>query len=216
MDFYNKHELKKYPMCDTDIWVDINLVHSADLLFKKYKKIIVADVVEGEIRRFKANANYDFIVTTYEEYKKRGEIIVIENRKLSAYAKALFEKQLLDLSYNYGFSFNGLDYNPKEQHKGEIISAMYAKYFKVLFLKSNDGTFKDGNAGRLAFPTLLVKDRKHTLKDLLNNDTLEIEYFYRIKDERDLMNEGTNRYENDPVTMDSVNDLLGKLRGKSK
>ncbi len=45
-------DLSKYPICDTDIWVDAVLADLEEALIKKYGKIIVADVVEKEILFF--------------------------------------------------------------------------------------------------------------------------------------------------------------------
>ena len=46
---YKGEELSNYPICDTDIWVDVILVKLDDELIGKYEKIVVADVVEKEI-----------------------------------------------------------------------------------------------------------------------------------------------------------------------
>ena len=56
---------------------------------------------------------------------------------------------------------------PYERHKGEIVSAIYAEYFEIPFLKSNDKTFCVGNAGQVAFPNLVVKNLKYMLNDLV-------------------------------------------------
>ncbi len=205
--------LSKYPICDTDIWVDVNLVHIENLLFDKYDKLIFADVVEGEILKFSKNGQYNFIANNYLSYRDKGRIIVINHTDFSDELRKLLEKQLFDLSYAYGFKFSdGLAYIPYEEHKGEIVSAMYAKQFNIPFLKSNDGTFKKGNAGQMAFPTVVVKNRRKTLVDLLEEYDQISTYFQKICDERECMNEQSRIYSTEPASMVEIQSLLNKFR----
>lgn len=110
----------------------------------------------------------------------------------------------------------GLEDSPHEEHKGEIVSAIYAEYFECPFLKSNDGAFREGGMGRIAFPDLLVKNREDMLEDLVEAQSRH-DYRQKIKDNRAFMNEGTRIYKeerNASVTETQVHNLLLKLRGK--
>jgi len=84
-------------------------------------------------------------------------------------------------------------------------------------LKSNDGTFKAGKAGRQAFPDLQVKNRWDTLLDLLGNINKCTEINQLINDNRDFMNEGQRIHiqelENKPVTINDIEVLLKRMRG---
>lgn len=63
---YKGEELSNYPICDTDIWVDVILAKLDDELIGKYEKIVVADVVEKEILNFGKNPYFKVIAEKYE------------------------------------------------------------------------------------------------------------------------------------------------------
>ena len=67
--------------------------------------------------------------------------------------------------------------------------------------------------GRIAFPDLIVKNRRQTLIDLLKNENDRISANQLIEDNRAFMNEGKRLYENREVTKDQVMNLLEKMRG---
>ena len=210
---YNGYELSNYPICDTDIWVDAILAKIDEKLIKKYQKIVVADVVEKEIRKFQKNPYFKIIAERFEEYKKNDEIIVICHSDIDEETRKFLEKQLVDCDSRFE---TGLADKPHEEHKGEIVSAIYAKHFECPFLKSNDGAFHDGEIGQVAFPDLIVKNLEDMLNDL--SDTREERRYCRqlIIDNRAFMDEGSRLYRKEkesPVTVDQVQDMLSKLRG---
>lgn len=210
---YKGEELSSYPICDTDIWVDVILAKLDDALIEKYEKIVVADVVEKEILKFGKNEYFKGIAEKYEVFKQNGKIIVIEHSDIDEEDKKFLEKQLVECNERFQ---TGLEDSPHEEHKGEIVSAIYAEYFECPFLKSNDGAFHEGNMGRIAFPDLIVKDREGMLRDLTDEQS---RYAYReaIFDNRAFMNEGTRIYKKEKETMitdEQVQNLLLKLRGK--
>lgn len=210
---YKGEELSSYPICDTDIWVDVILAKLDDALIEKYEKIVVADVVEKEILKFGKNEYFKVIAEKYEVFKQNGKIIVIEHSDIDEEDKKFLEKQLVECNERFQ---TGLEDSPHEEHKGEIVSAIYAEYFECPFLKSNDGAFHEGNMGRIAFPDLIVKDREGMLRDLTDEQS---RYAYReaIFDNRAFMNEGTRIYKKEKETMitdEQVQNLLLKLRGK--
>lgn len=82
---------------------------------------------------------------------------------------------------------SGLADKTHERHKGEIASAIYATYFEIPFLKSDDGAFKDGEMGRLAFPDLIVKNLEDMLNDLIEVPLKRNECRQMIKDNRAFM-----------------------------
>ena len=55
---YNGIDMTQYPICDTDIWVDAVLSELENNLIKKYSKLVVADVVEKEIIKFRSNNTF--------------------------------------------------------------------------------------------------------------------------------------------------------------
>ena len=206
---YNGIELCNYPICDTDIWVDVVLAKIVDKLFEKYEKVIVSDVVEKEILYFESG-DYAIVADTYCKYKNDGKVVVICHTDIDINDRKLLERQLKDCSSEFQY---GLADKPHEEHKGEIVSAIYACHFEIPFLKSNDGTFREGHMGRIAFPDLIVKNRRQTLIDLLKNENDRISANQLIEDNRAFMNEGKRLYENREVTKDQVMNLLEKMRG---
>lgn len=209
---YNGIDLTKYPICDTDIWIDAVLAGLDNALIGRYHRLIVADVVEKEILKFKKNDSFKMIAEKLLTYKENEEIIVINHSDIVEEERKFLEKQLVECDSRFE---TGLADNPHEQHKGEIVSAIYAEYFEIPFLKSNDGAFKEGNMGRVAFPDLVVKNLKDMLKDLVPDEGERWKSYRLIKDNRALMDEEKRIYKekkNAPVTERQVQDLLSKLR----
>ena len=209
---YREIDMTQFPICDTDIWVDAVLSKTEELLIKKYGKIIVCDVVEYEIMCFKSDPYFKKIATLYEDYKSKQKIIVIEHESIESMDRRLLERQLIDCDSSF---LTGLADKQHEKHKGEIASAIYATYFEIPFLKSNDGAFKDGEMGRLAFPDLIVKNLEDMLKDLIDDPVKRKECRRMIRDNRAFMDEGQRIYKeekNKPVTKDQVRALLDKFR----
>lgn len=211
---YNGIELSGYPICDTDIWVDLSLADLIECLFEKHGKIIIADVVEKEIMKFSRNPQFKIIEENYVKYKNAKDIIVIKHSDIDKEDRLFLEKQLKECDSRFQ---TGLRDSPHEKHKGEIVSAIYAEYFSIPFLKSNDGAFKKGNMGYIAFPNLLVKNRKNTLEELVPDTTDRAQCHKKIHDSRMFMNEGKRIYEeekNSSPTQAQIDQLLLKLRGK--
>lgn len=212
---YKGEELINYPICDTDIWVDAVLSKLDEVLIGKYTKIVVADVVEKEILKFGENKYFKVIAEKYETFRKAGKIIVIEHSDINKDDKRFLEKQLVECDDRFR---TGLSDRPHEEHKGEIVSAIYAEYFECPFLKSNDRAFQEGNMGRVAFPNLKVKNLTDMLRDLVSDEQQRHECKRMIMDNRALMDEGTRIYKEERsssvVTEEQIESLLMKLRTK--
>lgn len=80
---YKGEELSNYPICDTDIWIDIILANLDDALIRRYEKIVVADVVEKEILKFGKNEYFKVIAEKYEILKSDEKILVIEHSDIN-------------------------------------------------------------------------------------------------------------------------------------
>ncbi len=211
---YNEIDLAQYPICDTDIWIDAVLADLDSALVHKYHRLIVADVVEKEILKFRKNDRFKIIAEKFLTYKKGKKIIVINHSDIEEEDRKFLEKQLVECDNRFE---TGLADDPHERHKGEIVSAIYAEYFEIPFLKSNDGAFHEGNMGRVAFPDLTVKNLRDMLEDLVLDKAKRRECYQVIKDNREFMEEGKRLYEekkNKPVTERQVQDLLSKLRNR--
>lgn len=213
---YNGIDLSEYPICDTDIWIDAILAKLDAALIEKYHKIIVADVVEKEIMYFEKSDYFKIIAERYSHYKQSGTIITINHSDINAEDRKLLEKQLIDCDSRFK---TGLKDRPHEKHKGEIVSAIYAEHFELPFLKSNDGAFREGNMGQIAFPALIVKNLNDMLNDLVPDLEKRNEHYYLLQDNRALLAEEKRIYEEmqqAPVTIEQVQALLNKWRGSYK
>lgn len=207
----NTNEFSKYPICDTDIWINLCLGGLLNEVFRLHKKIIVADVVEGEIMNWSKNKKYCFIADEFQRYKSNGYILVIEHDKhIPESSRKILERMLYDLKFQ-----NDFKNDPPEDDKGEFVSAIYADYFKIPFMKSNDGAFQEGGKGREAFPELIVKNWNDTLRDLVKDDMRRISIAKKVEEENRRMNQPKNRdkhiVENKKV---SIDEKLEKLKQK--
>jgi hypothetical protein len=205
---HNGIELSNYPICDTDIWVDIVLAKEEDLFFERYGCVLFSDVVEKEILRFGNSKSSELISKKFIEYKCDGKVIVIKHSDIDEENRMLLEKQLFDTNFQFAY---GLADTPHEKDKGEIVSAIYAEFFDIPFLISNDGTFKKGNRGRQAFPFLVVKNLREILKELLGDSKKIFECESLINDNRALMEEGNRIYNNEEASQEQIDKLIRKF-----
>lgn len=179
MALINKEEIKKYPMCDTDIWVKLCLGGIENKVFDKYGKLIMADVVAQEISAWNNGSRFSYIYTSFRNKSRNGDIIVIHHENIEPEEdRMILEMQLYD--YNFKTGFKNI---PKESDKGEFVSAIYADYFEIPFLKSDDKTFNDGQRGRKEFPDLVVKNWKETTEELIS-DFKELIRVRKISEEK--------------------------------
>lgn len=184
-------EFSQYPICDTDIWVKLCLGGILKELFFLHKKIIVADVVEGEIMKWQSNPHFSKIATEFQRCKRDACILVIQHDvHIVLEEKKLLERILLDL----GFS-NDFGNKPPEENKGEYVSAIYADYFGITLMRSNDHAFQEGGRGRIEFPDLVIKNWSDTLRDLIRDDRQRIAMAAKVEEESKRMNQHKKQYE---------------------
>lgn len=183
-----RDEYKQYPICDTDIWVYACLGGIEDKLISTYGKLVMADVVVQEINGWnKEDYKYDYIHKKFQKYARSGQIIVIHHTDIPEN-----EKQVLELNlYSYGFS-NGFENLPKEEHKGEIVSAMYADNFNIPILASNDNAFKEGGDAFEEFGHLTVYDWNKIAKIVTKNDKERIKLIVNVDRQQIAMKKCSN------------------------
>jgi len=177
-------EFKKYPICDADMWVYMCLSGFCDRVFLKYDKLIFADVVEQEILSWERHEDkYKKIAVDFIDNKSRGKILVIHHSThIDALSREILEHALVELDFQHG-----LLNNPKEKNKGEFVSALYADFFGIPFMKTNDSAFKEGGQGKKAFPELLIKDWYDLVEELAENQEEKMRVRRLVHDEQDIM-----------------------------
>ena len=186
----NFEEYRKYPICDTDIWVYVCLGGIEDKLIRKYKKILMADVVVQEISAWNIDGyKYNYIYHNFKKYLDNNDIIEIKHTEINEEDKCVLEVSL----YQYGFE-NGFENLPKEEHKGEIVSAIYADHFRIPILASNDGAFKeDGDAFEM-FEDLEVYDWLKIAEILTNKAIEKVKLMTKVDTEQSNMNRNNKKF----------------------
>lgn len=186
-------DFSKYPICDTDIWVNICLADLHSRLFAKYEKLVFADVVEGEIMAWNKNPDFSFIAENFDSYKKHGEIFVIQH-DVHIYEE---DRKILETTlYQLGFQIDFKN-QPPEKNKGEFVSAIYADHFGIPLMQSNDGAFQEGGRGRVEFPDLRIKNWYEIIEELVPSDREKIQIRKRVEAERQRMNRKYERIKDD-------------------
>jgi len=179
-----------YPICDTDVWVKLCLGDILKELFSVHKKIVVSDVVESEILKWRNNPLFSNIAAEFEKYKQSGYILVIyHDLHIEDDDKRLLERTLFDLGFRSDFANK-----PPESDKGEFVSAIYANHFGIPFMKSDDHSFQEGGMGRNEFPNLIIKNWNDTLRDLIKDDPQRIAITAKVEKESKQMNRQKKQY----------------------
>ncbi|WP_404467054.1 hypothetical protein [Planococcus rifietoensis] len=157
---------KQYPICDTDIWVKICLVDYCDVIFAKYPKIFFSDVVEKEILKWdRHTGKYRKVAENFEKHRDAGNIVVIHFTEVFS-----DEEQLMMENEIYGLDFKYSILSGKgETDKGEFVSALYAFYLKIPFMKTDDSIFDEGRKGNKEFPDLKIKKWYEIMDDLCSS-----------------------------------------------
>ena len=211
----NEIRENKYPICDADVWVYACFGDVVDRLFEIHNKIVVADVVEGEILKWKSNDKFKYVANTYEYYKTRGRILVICHKE---HIPLEHRKILEGMLTQFGFQ-NYFSNVPPEKDKGEYVSAIYADYFNISLFRTNDNLFAEGGRGRKDFPDLNIQNWYDTLRTLVPDNAAFIKINKMIQDEEERCEyykeqRNLNRsYENKEHKKESL-DLVTMLRGK--
>lgn len=178
-------EFKKYPICDADMWVNMCLSGFCNRVFVKYGKLIFADVVEQEILAWKIHDDkYKRIATEFLDNKSKGKILVIHHSThIDESSREILEHALIELDFQHG-----LINDPKENNKGEFVSALYADFFEIPFMKTNDSTFQEGGQGKKAFPDLLIKNWYELVEELAENQNEKMRVRRLVDSEQEIMN----------------------------
>jgi len=199
-------DFSEYPICDTDMWVNICLGDLASRIFEKYGKIVFADVVEKEILEWEKNEKFAWIASYFRRCKEDGLITVIyHDEHLDEEEREFLEGILRDLNFKYGFRDQ-----PHEKNKGEFVSAIYADHFGLPFMKTNDGAFQEGGDGKKDFPDLKIKNWYDIVEEFAVDFDEKVQIRNQVAEARKRMN-----YHYEQVkTEKKKEELLLKLQEK--
>jgi len=179
-------DFDKYPICDADIWVYLCLGNLSGRVIDKYEKVVFADVVEKEIMAWdNKHDKFQFIASSYQEYKKQGKIKTIYHEvHMKENEQKILEQILLEeLSFT-----NGLRNDPSEKNKGEFVSALYADHFNIPFMKTNDNEFQEEGRGRILFPDLKIKSWYDVVENICESQEEKIRVRNLVEQKEEQMN----------------------------
>ncbi|BDG81247.1 hypothetical protein BSF_29760 [Bacillus subtilis] len=197
-------DFSKYPICDTNIWINLCFGDALNYITKKHPILLFADVVENEIMKFKSNKKFSRIATDFEVYKNQGVFFVIEHEKhIEPEIQEMMENSLYELGFEYGL-------DKLEKDKGEFVSALYADEFNIPFMKTNDGTFRTGNRGNNEFPDLYIKDWYAITEEYIENLNERIRVRKLVDAERARLRLSKQKHEESKEKSKKV-DPLGQL-----
>lgn len=202
-----ENSFNSYPICDTDIWVYLCLGDLVGRVLNKYKRLVVADVVEKEILQWKGkDPKYEFIANDFINYKAEDYILVINHKTdINEEDRGILENTLSELSFMYG-----LEDNPHEKNKGEFVSAIYADHFGIPLMQTNDGVFQEGGIGRRGFPDLDIQNWYHIVEEFSRNDNEKIQIRKKVEKAQQSMKERHGRIAEE----ESKKKMLQKLQNK--
>jgi hypothetical protein len=192
----NLQEITSYPICDCDIWVKLSLGGVLPRLFQKYDKIIIADFVENEILKWDKNSKFYDPAKELKNYKDKGKVIIIKHDEhIPEEDRMLLELRFGEFGLQYSFKGN-------KNNKGEIASAIYAEYFEIPLLKTDDGKFIS-EIKEKHFKKLKVMNLNETLRFLIPNDKERIKIMKQIEEISKRMSEENKKYKLSRKKIDS-------------
>ncbi|EGT3605622.1 TPA: hypothetical protein I9080_003000 [Clostridium perfringens] len=138
------NEMKKYPICDTDIWIKSCKLKKENYIFDKFNKLVFSDAVIVELEN-KKNDNKDEFGIGYDSLNKYKDYYhelsikdkIFFNSKERKIAKRLFHNNKID----YNYETNSFD--KRTEHLGEKVSLIYASIHNMSVMLSDDNDSKE-------------------------------------------------------------------------
>ncbi|EIL83088.1 hypothetical protein P8815_05315 [Bacillus altitudinis] len=202
-------DFTKYPICDTNIWINLSLGDAVNHILNKHEIILFADVVEKEIMKFKNSQEFSSIATNFAAYKNNGQCFVIDHQKhIDPEVCEIMELSLMNLGFEYGLK-------RLERDKGEYVSAIYADEFSIPFMKTDDGEFRKGNKGNNEFPELEIKTWYDITEEYIDDFNERKRIRQKTETERRRLRISKEKYEEskkDNLTIDKLKAVFDSRR----
>ncbi|GMB00094.1 hypothetical protein [Pelosinus sp. IPA-1] len=198
----NKDYLE-HPICDTDIWVNLCLGDSLKEFFNLHPIIFIADVVGNEIMKWKNSGNAA-IAEEFIKYRDNKNVVVIYyNKDILSEDRPILEQQLREIGFSAGFS-------KPDKNKGEFVSAIYADYLAIPYMKTNDNAFQEGGFGAKKFPDLEIRNWNDTLRNVIVDDKKRLQISKKVEQERSLMDRRNEKHKEQELE-EKINQLKQKF-----
>ncbi|APU61173.1 hypothetical protein [Clostridium botulinum] len=137
-----KHEMTKYPICDTDIWIKLCKLNEEKNMFSIYSKIFFADAVIQELKNKKNDNTREFGIgyDSLKSYKNEYFELNLNCEKFFSYRDKCVAQRL--------FLANKIEYDEesglfsRNRNTGELVSLIYASIHNLQIILSDDGDTK--------------------------------------------------------------------------
>lgn len=167
-------EYSLYPICDTNILIDLKLGDIFQQFLKSNIKVNVADKVKDEMdNKFSKSQKYNFLLDVFQE----ENIQIIEESIFSEEQKRVMMANLVSYKIQ-----NFIGKKARGKDVGEFASALYAVNLGIKKLYTNDKNFIRDYGKELIFRNLEMVDLNCTLAEFLKdakrirvNSKIEIE-----------------------------------------
>lgn len=129
-------------ICDTNIWVKVNLCDKLAVFLSKFKELAFAEVVENEISKWRDNnIKYSKIYETFINHKNQSIIQVIVHSELPLCIQNIVFNDLQTY-----FGITEMDNSERSiSNLGECISVLYAYHLEIPYFQSDDIAFFEEN-----------------------------------------------------------------------
>lgn len=131
----------EYPICDTDIWINVSKLNKYDIIFTQYENIFISDAVREEIEN-KALDNSEQFQCALDGFKNMYKKKKVHCMRLNN--KKHFNEEEKVLAQYYFVQF-GINYNEetgrfvgRAKNVGEKVSVIYASIHNLPMVLSRD------------------------------------------------------------------------------
>lgn len=131
----------EYPICDTDIWINVSKLNKYDIIFTQYENIFISDAVREEIEN-KASDDSEQFKCALDGFKNMYQKKKVYCMRLNN--KTHFNEEEKALAQHY-FVQSGINYNEetgrfvgRARNVGEKVSVIYASIHNLPMVLSRD------------------------------------------------------------------------------
>lgn len=129
--------MKKYPICDTDIWIKSCKLNKEEKIFEKYNKLFFADAVKQELEnKKKDNANeFGIGIEMLEKHDDKCYELSMHNKFFNSKERKLVRRYFKKEKINYNEETKIFE---RDKNTGEKVSLIYAFIHNLKIVLSDD------------------------------------------------------------------------------
>ncbi|PNT91573.1 hypothetical protein [Clostridium thermosuccinogenes] len=177
-----------YPICDTDIWIDLSKVSKNYIIFNVYEKAFLSDAVVFELKNKSIDNEQVFkcALDAYKTEKNKGNVYRLDINDSNIFdenEKRVVKKLFVDNDIEYDDSKKCFK---RKKHLGEKVSLIYAAVLKLKVLLCDEresGIERHRSDIKLSFGNKFPYIQIVRLKELLLRSGHTEESAYQIIDQ---------------------------------